>query len=46
VRKIIDAQMKIGEVDISCIEFDLKSRDEIPKLLMGFQAIYCNTEIR
>ena len=38
--------MKIGEVDISGIEFDLKSRDEIPKLLMGLQAIYCNKEIR
>jgi transposase, IS5 family len=46
VRKIIDEQMKIGEVDISCIEFDLKSRDEIPKLLMGLQAVYCNIEIR
>ena len=40
MRKIIDNQMKIGEVDISRIEFDLKSRDEIPKLLMGLQAIY------
>ena len=46
MRKIIDNQMKIGEVDISGIEFDLKSRDEIPKLLMGLQAIYCNKEIR
>lgn len=46
MRKIIDYQMKIGEVDISRIEFDLKSRDEIPKLLMGLQAIYCNKEIR
>jgi len=46
VRKIIDDQMKIGEVDISRIEFDLKSRDEIPKLLMGLQAVYCNKEVR
>jgi transposase, IS5 family len=46
MRKIIDNQMKLGEVDISCIKFDLKSRDEIPKLLMGLQAIYCNSEIR
>jgi len=46
MRKIIDNQMKIGEVDISRIEFDLKSRDEIPKLLMGLQAIYCNKEVR
>jgi len=46
VRKVIDDQMKLGEVDISGIEFDLKSRDEIPKLLMGLQAVYCNIEIR
>ena len=46
MRKIIDDQMKIGEVDISNIKFDLKSRDEIPKLLMGLQSVYCNTEIR
>lgn len=46
MRKIIDNQMTLGEVDISRIEFDLRSRDEIPKLLMGLQAIYCNEEIR
>ena len=46
MRKIIDKQMKLGEVDISNIKFDLKSRDEIPKLLMGLQYIYCNAEIR
>jgi len=46
LRKIIDDQIKIGEVDISNIKFDLKSRDEIPKLLMGLQSVYCNTEIR
>ena len=46
MRKIIDIQMKFGEVDISKIEFDLRSRDEIPKLLMGLQGIYCNREIR
>lgn len=38
--------MKFGEVDISKIEFDLRSRDEIPKLLMGLQEIYCNRETR
>lgn len=34
MRKVIDFQMKFGEVDISQIEFDPRSRDEIPKLLM------------
>jgi len=46
MRKVIDMQMKFGEVDISKIQFDLRSRDEIPKLLMGLQSIYCNTKIR
>jgi len=46
MRKIIDEQMKIGETAIAKIEFDLKSRDEIPKLLRGLQAIYCHKEIR
>jgi len=38
--------MKIGEVDISKIKFDLRSRDEIPKLLMGLQYIYCTSAIK
>ena len=46
MRKLIDIQMKFGEVDISKIEFDPRSRDEIPKLLMGLQEIYCNHKIR
>jgi len=46
MRKIIDPQLKIGEVDISKIEFDLRSRDEIPKLLMGLQYIYVTPKIR
>lgn len=46
MRKVIDMQMKIGEVNISEIDFDLQSRDEIPKLLMTLQAIFCNLEIR
>jgi hypothetical protein len=46
MRRAIDPQMKMGTVDISQIKFDLRSRDEIPKLLMGLQYIYCNVEIR
>jgi hypothetical protein len=46
MRKVIDMQMKIGEVAIDNIEFDPRSRDEIPKLLNGLQSIYCNREIR
>ena len=46
MRKVKESQMKLGEVDISKIEFDPRSRDEIPKLLKGLQYIYCNVEIR
>ena len=46
MRKVIDEQMRFGRVDISTIKFDLRSRDEIPKLLMGLQYIYCTDEIR
>lgn len=38
--------MKIGEVDISQIQFDLRCRDEIPKLLMGLQYLYCDPTLR
>ena len=46
MRKIIDMQMKIGEKAIADIKFDLRSRDEIPKLLRGLQAIYCDRKLR
>jgi hypothetical protein len=46
MRKTINWQLKINEQNISKIKFDPRSRDEIPKLLMGLQYIYCNHEIR
>lgn len=46
MRKIKEFQMKLGEIDISQIEFDMRSRDEIPKLLMGLQHIWCTPELR
>jgi transposase, IS5 family len=46
MRKIINMQMKIGEKAIADIKFDLRSRDEIPKLLRGLQAIYCDRKLR
>jgi len=45
MRKVIDMQMKIGETAIANIKFDPKSRDEIPKLLRGLQAIYGDKEV-
>jgi len=46
MRKIIDLQMEFWKTDIANIEFDLQSRDEIPKLLMGLQYIHRTTSIR
>ena len=41
MRKVIQEQMKFGEVAISDVKFDIRSRDEIPKLLLGLQEVYC-----
>jgi len=46
MRKIIEKQLKFGQVDISSIELDLRFRDEIPQLLVGLKAIYANRETR
>ena len=46
MRKVIEPQRKLGQVDISAIEFDLQSRDEIPRLLMGLRYIYCTADVR
>lgn len=46
MRKVIDLQMEFWKKDIANIEFDLKSRDEIPKLLIGLQHIYLTVPIR
>lgn len=46
MRKTIDPQMILGEVDVSKIEFDPRSRDDIPKLLKGLQYIYCTPKLR
>jgi len=46
MRQILHSQMTFGETDIAAITFDLRSRDEVPKLLMGMQYIYCTPELR
>lgn len=38
--------MTFGQTPIEAIKLDLRSRDEIPKLLLGLQHIYCNNELR
>lgn len=46
MRKMTDPQMKLGEIDISQIEFDERSRDDIPKVLKGLQQIYIDPQVR
>lgn len=46
MRVIQNPQMQIGEVDISKIKFDPKSRDDIPQILKGLQYIYVNLAVR
>jgi hypothetical protein len=46
LRKIFDPQLSFGQASIDQIKIDMRSRDEIPKLLLGLQHIYCNLELR
>ncbi len=46
MREVVQSQAKLGQVNIEKIEFDLHSRDEIPRLLMGLQFIYCTRAVR
>ncbi len=46
MRIIKNPQMQFGEVDISEIEFDPRSRDDIPQILKGLQFIYTNAALR
>jgi len=46
MRVVQNEQMTIGEIDISKMKFDLKSRDDIPKILRGLQFIYTNLLLR
>jgi len=40
MRKFQDLYFKFGEVPISEIKIDFKSRDDIPQILIGLKAIY------
>ncbi len=46
MRKTIEPQITIGGVSIPSIPFDIRSRDEIPKLLRGCQSTYSNRVVR
>jgi hypothetical protein len=44
--KVIEAQMRFGQIPIGDIVLDLKSRDDIPQLLGGLQHIYLDPSLR
>ena len=46
MRVVQNSQMQIGEVDISKIQLDLKSRDDIPRILRGLQHLYADVPVR
>jgi hypothetical protein len=46
MRVVQNIQMQIGEVDVSKVKFDLKSRDDIPKVLRGLQHLYMTLPLR
>lgn len=46
MRSVINHQMKLGEDPIAKIQIDLRSRDDIPKLLLGLQYIYTTPDVR
>ena len=46
MRVVQNNQMTIGEVDVSQIKFDPKSRDDIPKILRGLQQLYMDAPLR
>lgn len=46
MRTVQNPQMSFGQVDIADIQINLKSRDDIPQLLLGLQHIYTTPELR
>jgi transposase, IS5 family len=46
MRTVLNPQLTLTETDIGAIRINLKSRDDIPKLLLGLQHIYTHLEIR
>lgn len=46
MRTVQNPQLQFGQVDISRIQFDPKSRDDIPQVLKGLQYIYINRLLR
>jgi transposase, IS5 family len=46
VRKILEEQVQLGQIDIASVEIELHTRDELPQLLRGLQCLYENKRTR
>lgn len=46
MRDTFPAQRTIGGIDIADIKIDVRSRDDIPLILLGLQRIYCTPGLR
>ena len=46
MRQTKNPQFRLGETPISEIKIDLKSRDDIPPLLLGLQYIFATVKLR
>ncbi len=46
MRDTFPIQRTIGDIDIADIKIDVRSRDDIPLILLGLQHIYCTDDVR
>ena len=46
MRNVIPMQLQLGETDIADIQFDHRSRDDVPQLLQGLQYLYTDKTLR
>lgn len=46
MRQVFPQQLQLGQSDIAQIEFNARSRDDIPQILSGLQFIYVTPELR
>ena len=45
MRTVLPQQLQLGQSDIAAIEFDERSRDDIPQILQGLQYIYMTPDL-
>lgn len=46
MRTVFPQQLQLGQSDIAAIQFDARSRDDIPQILQGLQFIYITPALR